>query len=31
MKKISAIKAQKLKTTAIAMYPIFACGSVPEF
>lgn len=29
MQKISAVKVQKLKTTAVAMYPIFACWPFP--
>lgn len=29
MKKISIIKVQKLKTTAIALYPIYECWPFP--
>lgn len=25
MKKVSVVKVQKLKTTAVAMYPIWVC------
>lgn len=25
MKKVSVVKVQKLKTTAVALYPIWAC------
>lgn len=29
MKKINAVKVQKLKTTAVALYPIWECWPFP--
>lgn len=31
MKKISVVKVQKLKTTAVALYPIWECWPFPVF